>query len=671
MKSRVFWDIRGMLAILTALALMTARPIGALGEEPSSAASSQREPSAFAEADRVVVVGEEVEFFGYGSSADDEIAEYAWDFDSDGVQDFLSDHTGHTTHRFSVPGDFQCVLTVKDSVGRVAKDSRRITVVTEELDAAAQQILPRAKRYLATPPNGVRRRYAVMINGASERRFWRDVELGYDMLVNSYGFLASDIYVLNHNGTDPDGGNPDGMIDYAATYANLQTVFGELASAADADDEVFIWITGHGRGYSGPLSEGGRHLGYLDGRASVDPGDEQDFLESDFKLRSIFTGGDYGCNHGMNEWKVRRKYSTSTRTHFYRNMYVSKLRNVYIESSGGKVSDTDVYIERLVDYALGDTNRDGYIDTAAGEVFDFDADGNEPYNHSTGQFDEDDWGPIDVLEDDYNNINSQVPVGGHPYKLFDDKSRGRICIDLGYTGGELQVDGRDEDNAGLFDWMDVNQDADTLDIVSVDESIALYTGHLYDDDLAEFVDQLSVARVTIVAEPCFSGGLVEDISAPNRVICTAAIEDALSYGNVFIRGFAAALDKRDENGNPVDADTNANGFVSMLEAFNYAAAGDHNDEIPQYDDNGDGISHTDPVPAGGDGSVGCQTYLADFIVGDLDGDSDVDFDDYAILAAYWLRTDCAGCGGADWNCDERLDLLDLLDFAAGWLAGVK
>lgn len=671
MESRVRRDIKVILAVLAGLGLVGGKPVRAVGQQASSVVQSYEEPSAFAGADEVVVAGEPVEFFGQGASADDEIVEYAWDFESDRVQDFVSTQTGYTTHRFSRPGDYQCVLTVKDSLGRVARDSRRIIAVAEEVDSVtSQQMLHPSRLTVDNAADGVVHWYAIMINGGSESRFWTDVELGYDMLTNGYGFSPSDIYLLNHNGTNPSGVNPNGMIDYSATHANLQTVFNEVASRADADDEVFIWITDHGLGYMGPLSQGGQYLGYMGSRASVDPGDEEDFLESNFQLRSIFTGGDYRCNHGMGMWKVRRKYSSGGRINFYRNKYVSKLRKVYIEELGTEVSDRDIYIERLVDYALGDTNRDGYIDTSAGEVFDFDGDGKQPYDHATGEFDEDDWGAIDKLEDNHNNINSQVPVDGYPYKIFDERLKGKICIDLGYTGGDPEVDGRDEDNAGLFDWMDVNQDGDTLDIVSVDEAICLYLGTLYDDELAELVNQLSVAKVTIAALPCFSGGLVEDLSLPNRVICTATIEDAVSWGNVFIRGFVAALHRRDQYGNAVDADTNKNGYISMLEAFNYAAGHDYYDEIPQYDDNGDGVSHTDPVPAGGDGSLGSETYLSEFIAGNFDGDGDVDFVDYAIFAAYWAEGECGECCGADLTCDAEVDLSDLREFSANWLAGV-
>ena len=665
MKSNGYWTIKLFLWVLTGVVLVATGIVWPNSQQVSSVFQPYHQPLSFAGRDEVVVIGEPVEFFGQGASADDEIIEYAWDFDADGVPDFVSTQTAKTTYRFSTPGEYQCSLTVKDSLGRTARDSRRIIVVAQMPDLqTAQEMLQPSLDAVSNPPDGVISRYAVMINGGSETRFWTDVEVGYDMLTDGYGFSANDIYLLNHNGTDPTGGNPDGMIDYSATYTNLQTVFNELASRVDEDDEVFIWITDHGRGYSGPTYE---YYGYLDGRASVDPGDEQDYPESEFKLRSICTYGDYYCNHGLDVWKVCKRYYSGRGYNFYRNNFVSKFRKVYIESEGGKVSDDDIYIERLVDYALGDANQDGYINTDIGEVFDYDGDGNPPYDHATGEFDEDDWGRIDKLEDDHNHTNSGVPVDGYPYKLFDDEFQGKLCIDLGYTGGDPEVDGCDEDNAGLFDWMDVNQDGDTNDVVSVDEQICLYSGDLNDDELADLVNLLSAARITIVAEPCFSGGMVEDLTSPNRVICTATIEESVSWGNIFIRGFVAALHGQNEYGSPVDADTNANGYVSMLEAFNYAAGNDYYSEIPQYDDNGDGLSHTDPVPAGGDGTLGCKTYLTDVIVGNVDGDNDVDFADYSTLAAYWMETECDSCA-ADLNCDTNVDFFDLLDFAENWLA---
>ena len=665
-------DVNITLQALISIILITVQPVLSQGQKPPCINESGEMPRAFAGADRVVVVGETVEFLGSGSSPDDPIVEYSWDFEADGVQDFSSPQAGYTTHRFTQPGEYKCVLTIKDSSGQTARDTRSILVVAKEADlSTAQQVKQASREYLRNPPDGVKHWYAVMLNGSYEERFWTDVKLAYDMLTNGYGFSPPDIYLLNSNGTDPSGGNPNWMIDYSAIVENIEKVFDELATRVDGDDEVFIWITGHGYGYNGPLSQGGQYYGYCSGRISVDPGDEPDFLESNFKLRSLFTGGDYRCNHGMGVWKVRKQYSSGSKTEFYRNKFVSTLESVYIESLGTTVSDNDIDIERLVDYALGDTNRDGYIDTSAGEVYDFDGDGKPPYNPSTGEFDEDDWGAVDKLEDNYNNAPCMLPEGGYPFKLFDEGLQGKICIDLGYAGGEPHVDGRDEDNAGLFDWMDVNQDGDTNDIVSVDESIQLAAGDIYDDELAALVNQLSAAKVTVVAEQCFSGGLIEDLASPTRVICAATIEEAVSWGNLFIRNFVAALHGKDEYGNAVNADTNQNSFVSMLEAFNYAARNDYYDEIPQYDDNGDGVSNTDPVPAGGDGTLGCQTYLVEHTIGNLDGDSDVDFADLAKLGGYWLEGNCGGCGGADFTCDKKVDLYDLQDFANNWLTDAK
>jgi PKD repeat protein len=659
-------------AFMVGLTLVTAGLARALAEGTVSSDQGYQPPSVFAGPDKVVIIGEPVEFLGYGSSPDDEIAEYAWDFESDGIEDFVSAQTGCTTHRFDAQGEYECVLTVKDSGGRAASDSRRIIVVADQADLTAARRSPQYREAApSVPADGEKRWYAVVLNGGSEERYWRDVELAYDMLKNGYGFSASDIYVLNSNGKDPWGNNPDWMIDYQAKVEYIERVFNELAARADGDDEVCILITGHGYGYNGPLSEGGKYLGYCSGRISVDPGDEPDFLESDFKLRSLFTGGDYRCNHGMNQWKVRKQYASAKGTEYYRNKFVSVLDEVYIEGLGGAVSDSDVYIERLVDYLLGDPNRDGYIDTSAGEVFDFDGDGNQPYNPSTGEFDEDDWGAVDKLEDNYNNAPCTLPEGAYPFKLFDEGLAGKICIDLGYGGGAPQVDGRDEDGEGLFDWMDVNQDGDVNDIVSIDESIYLAAGEIYDDELAELVGRLSVAKVTVAALPCFSGGLIEDLTAPNRVICTATIEEAVSWGDAFIRGFVAALHGRNEYGSPVNADTNGNGHISMLEAFNYAAGSDYYDEIPQYDDNGDGISHTDPVPVEGDGRLGCRTYLTQLTAGNIDGDSDVDLLDLAKLGAYWLASGCGGCGGADLTCDKEVGLPDLQELSGNWLANVE
>lgn len=588
----------------------------AVGEVRSPIPAAVREvrnliPAAHAGADAVVLAGETVPFWGNGASPEYEIVEYMWDFDGDGVNDFVSRESGHTTFTFYGTGRYQCVLTVVDSEGQTARDTRRIVVVADGPAAErARQTLAPARYTVRNAADGVTHRYAVMINGGSEERFWIDVEVGYDMLVNGYGFSPDDVYLLNYRGESYYGDNPDGMIDYEARLENVDSVFAELAVRTDEDDEVFIWITDHGRGYRGPEDQ---YYGYLAGYASVDPGDEPDYLESEFRLRTFITGGDYAevYNHGMNVWAPYKAYESPNVYRFYRRKYVSHFDSVYVESADEFFSDDDVYIEQFYDYALGDTNRDGRIDANIGEVYDFDGDGDPPYDPADSTYDEDDWGAVDIMSDDYNYLSTAMPEGGYPYKIFDDGLQGKLCIDLAYAGGIPEIDGRDEDNAGLFDWMDVNMDGDTEDTVSIDELVCLYIDELSDDDLAMFVDRLSVAKITTVAMPCYSGGLIEDLSAANHGISTATTEEDASSGNGFIRDFTAALHGFDQYGIPVDADADENGYVSMTEAFNYAAPRNSYLHIPQYDDNGDGIPQEAPVPAGGDGTFGASTYLCD------------------------------------------------------------
>ncbi|MBN2137672.1 MAG: PKD domain-containing protein [Sedimentisphaerales bacterium] len=645
--------------------------IAAAGQESPAPHDSLDNPTASAGTDAAINIGQFLTFFGAASSPDDEIRRYTWDFDGDGTADFTSAQTGYAAWTFDRPGRYQSLLTVEDSAGRTASGVRRVTVIDPQAAPTTDHAAPTALPEEQTQPDGIRRIFAVVLNGGYDERYWKDAELAYDMLNNGYGIPQTDIYLLNYDGKNPSGLNPGGMIDYPAKVEYIERVFSELAARTDADDELIFLITGHGYGYNGPLSQGGEYYGYNSGRISIDPGDEPDFPESDFKLRSLFTGGDYRANHGMNIWTVRKKYAYTKGTEFYRNKFVSAFNDVYIDQLSDYVSDDDVYIERFVDYALGDTNRDGYINTAAGEVFDFDGDGRQPYDHATGTYDEDDWGPIDKLEDNYNNAPCTLPEGGYPYKLFDAGLEGKICIDLAYAGGEPQIDGRDEDGEGLFDWMDVNRDGDTNDIISIDESLYLAAGVIYDDQLAVLLDGLHAAKITTAALPCFSGGLVEDLTGPGRIVCAATAEDAVSWGDAFFRGFVAALHKKNEYGSPVDADTNANGHISMLEAFNYSAAHDYYDETPQYDDNADGLSHTDPVPAGGDGPLGCVTYMENFNPFDLAGPTGIDFTDYAEFAAYWRYSDCDACGGADFTCDARVDPADLLRLAAAWLSGIE
>ena len=116
--------------------------------------------------------------------------------------------------------------------------------------------------------------YAVIIDGGINKnnnyeRYWNDCAAVYTALINVYNYKKSNIYVLISDGTNPaqdrrrlngsfdsspldlDG---DGLPDtqYAATWANVISVFDTLAQTLTNEDNLFIFTTGHG----GPLKGG-------------------------------------------------------------------------------------------------------------------------------------------------------------------------------------------------------------------------------------------------------------------------------------------------------------------------------------------------------------------------------------------------------------------------------
>jgi hypothetical protein len=64
-------------------------------------------PAAEAGLDAVVIVGEAVPFWGSGVSPEYGTVKYAWDFDGDGVNDFVSKESGHTAITFCETGSYR------------------------------------------------------------------------------------------------------------------------------------------------------------------------------------------------------------------------------------------------------------------------------------------------------------------------------------------------------------------------------------------------------------------------------------------------------------------------------------------------------------------------------------------------------------------------------------
>jgi PKD repeat protein len=630
-----------------------------LAAEPTSGESPR--PAVTAGPDMIAYVESDVPFRGAAATPDMTPLTCRWDFDGDGVIDWTSATTGRTVHRFGKPGNYTAHFSVADEKGRqLAASALRVVVrsgrgaampvpkmeyrrsqTPEERRAERDGLrlslnltldearflgfeAPVPIKYLIPPLNinaapagdGVPRRHVIMFNGANEDRFWEDVTTAYAMFHDVYGIPEDDIHLLNYDGTNPAGLNPAGMIDGEASADSLEGVVNALAPIVDNDDLVFVWITGHGYGYIGPIQRASSQAplwGYLDGWASVDPGDEEDYRESDFKLRGFFNPGVYRGRMGLEEWKVVEFPASQT---YYRHRYVSHFTNRYFNELGRTASDNDIYIEEVIDYLEGDLNRDGRITGA--EAADFDNDGTPPFSFTTGTFDEDDWGLADRYEDDLVSISTQVPAAFQStYRPLDIGLDDRLDIDLDFDPAAPEANGTDMDNDGLFDGLDVNDDKDQTDWVSIDEVIQEYITSLppfTDDRLAAMLDTLHPAVTVTVLMNCSSGGFAWDLRGPGRITLSATEEETASFDNSFIRNITAALQQAavpGSNGDPTTADADGNGRVSMAEMFNFASANDmwNGIEIPQYDDNGDGATNPDPLPAGGDGALGAITYL--------------------------------------------------------------
>ncbi|MCF8360909.1 MAG: C13 family peptidase [Prolixibacteraceae bacterium] len=115
--------------------------------------------------------------------------------------------------------------------------------------------------------------YAIIINGGGDvdnnwERYWNHISAMYSALVDVYGYSDDHIYVLNSDGTNPandrhmnDGtymsspldldGDGDTDIQFAATKANVTSVFNTLQGILTSNDNLFIYTTDHGGQESG------------------------------------------------------------------------------------------------------------------------------------------------------------------------------------------------------------------------------------------------------------------------------------------------------------------------------------------------------------------------------------------------------------------------------------
>ena len=113
-------------------------------------------------------------------------------------------------------------------------------------------------------------------------------------------------------------------------------------------------------------------------------------------------------------------------------------------------------------------------------------------------------------------------------------------------------------------------------------------GRLYASQLASLLSAFRVASMCVVMGQCYSGGFVPALEREGRVLMTACAADELSWEcsdrcyDEFVYHWTCALAGHEPDGTIVAADRNADGQVSMAEAFAYAQTHDRRDETPQY-----------------------------------------------------------------------------------------
>jgi Peptidase C13 family len=128
-------------------------------------------------------------------------------------------------------------------------------------------------------------------------------------------------------------------------------------------------------------------------------------------------------------------------------------------------------------------------------------------------------------------------------------------------------------------------------------------------EYAELIKKLPASQIVVVNMASASGEFIKPLSGKNRIVVTATRSGMEKNATIFAEHFIAAL------GNP-EADSDKNGRVSVLEAFNfgtkltsdsYEQEGKIVTEHALIDDNGDGVGHQ--KAESGDGALARTSFF--------------------------------------------------------------
>jgi hypothetical protein len=204
----------------------------------------------------------------------------------------------------------------------------------------------------------------------------------------------------------------------------------------------------------------------------------------------------------------------------------------------------------------------------------------------------------------------------------------RVGVDAGHPagmyGGVVDTSGDETDALSEAAYnLDINGNGHKTDTVGVDEALCLWNwGSITDDEFATELNKIThYDRIVVDMEQCFSGGFVRDLLGPRRVIMTAANEGQFSWArwdtasgsytyDMFEYHFLAALrGTTPDTGASVNADTNGDGKVSLLEAYQYARTHDTAAEETWYNDIGAMPPVNNPGTGNPQGALGATCFI--------------------------------------------------------------
>jgi hypothetical protein len=131
------------------------------------------------------------------------------------------------------------------------------------------------REHIQLPVDPDAEKYAVLYSGGIDSdhayyRYWNDI-IYMHFILQMNGYSSDNIYVVYKNGVGEDPYTP---VDYPATHASLDTVFGLLSDQMGARDTLFFYTTNHGG--SGGISV----WGPMDGSGALTHAQVSNWLDS-------------------------------------------------------------------------------------------------------------------------------------------------------------------------------------------------------------------------------------------------------------------------------------------------------------------------------------------------------------------------------------------------------